>query len=238
MRTHREPERSTPTKLLIFDRDGVLTYFEFAPLRALLDGLGWTLEFVRERWERWYRAAPLPRTLDGERAFIAEFWSELCRERGVSGSGRDAVVDFDYPSLVRPFDDARPALIEAKRRGFLVAVLSNFPLVRLEASLEAAGLGPWIDRAFAAPVIGFSKPDAAAYLHVASAFGVAPSQCAMVDDERDCALGAAEVGMRATLLDRRGASIDPDPRLAIVAELSAFVRETGASKPGEHTQPA
>ncbi|MBL8683752.1 MAG: HAD family hydrolase [Myxococcales bacterium] len=195
----------------IFDRDGVLTRFDLAPLRARLAAHGLSLESMMGAWEPWYRSQTLPKNRQEESQFIEAFLDAYCESHNLSADARDELVSFDYAALVRPFDDARPALAWARARGLRIAVLSNFPLVRLDESLVAAGLRDLVDAAFAAPVIGFSKPDRRAYLHVAAALEVAPERCAMVDDELDCVRGAEAVGMRAWLLDRRDA---PPPALS------------------------
>jgi|LNFM01.1.fsa_nt_gb FMN phosphatase YigB (HAD superfamily) len=194
----------TSTSVAIFDRDGVLTSFELSSLRGFLAEVGLSLEGLMSAWEPWYRARTLPKNITEERAFIAAFFTDFCKTNSLPSAARDTLVSFDYASLVRPFADARPALARARSQGLRTAVLSNFPLVRLGDSLAAAGLADLVDAAFAAPVIGYSKPDPRAYLHVAEAFGVAPERCAMIDDELDCVRGAQAVGMRAWLLDRRG----------------------------------
>lgn len=189
----------------IFDRDGVLTRFDFAPLQARLAAHGLSLESMMGAWEPWYRSQTLPKNRQEESQFIEAFLDSYCKSHDLSADARDELISFDYAALVRPFADARPALAWARACGLRTAVLSNFPLVRLDESLVAAGLRDLVDAAFAAPVIGFSKPDPRAYLHVAAAFEFEPERCALVDDELECVRGAEAVGMRAWLLDRGGA---------------------------------
>lgn len=190
-------------RAVIFDRDGVLTRFDLSPLRARLEAFGLSLDTMMGAWEPWYRSQTLPKNREEESRFIEAFLDAFCKSHSLSTAARDELVSFDYAALVRPFDDARPALEWARARGLRIAVLSNFPLVRLDESLVAARLAEFVDGAFAAPVIGYSKPDRRAYLHVAESFGVSPEHFAMVDDELDCVRGAEAVGIRAWLLDRR-----------------------------------
>ncbi|WNG35299.1 HAD-IA family hydrolase [Archangium violaceum] len=192
---------------VIFDRDGVLTYFDFAPAVELFRDLPQVpFEAVRQRWFSWSRAVGTPRTVEAERQFLAGFWDVLCDEWSLDGRARERFHQFDYTRTIRPFADARPTLLALRERGLRVGVLSNFPMASLEASLAAAGLGDLIDVACAAPVIGASKPEPAAYLHALAALGVSPDECLLVDDEEVCVEGARAVGIHAFLLKRGGSA--------------------------------
>jgi putative hydrolase of the HAD superfamily len=206
-------------RAVLFDRDGVLTYFEFAPLRSFLADLGLEFAAVREAWEGWYRARPLPSTQSAERAFIGEFLAGYCAERGASDLVRRRVEAYDYATMVRPFSDARPALERARAMELRTGVLSNFPLLRLEDSLRAAALFDLLDGAWAAAAIGASKPDPRSYLTAARALGVDPEECAFVDDEEECVLGARAIGMFAVRLDRSSTAAAD----GVVPNLTAFI---------------
>jgi FMN phosphatase YigB (HAD superfamily) len=111
-----------------------------------------------------------------------------------------------------------PALTAARAAGLRIAVLSNFALASLEASLTATGLAAWIDAACAATVIGASKPAAAAYTIAAARLGVEPTECLFFDDEMACVRGAAAVGMMAYHVDRGRSTLAP----GVVAGLDAL----------------
>ncbi|WP_343211022.1 HAD family hydrolase [Archangium violaceum] len=188
---------------VIFDRDGVLTYFDFAPALELFRDLPRIpFEAVRQHWFSWCRVTGTPRTVEAERQFLAGFWDELCDEWSLDAGVRERFHRFDYTRTIRAFSDARPTLLAVRERGLRVGVLSNFPMASIEASLTAAGLGDLVDVTCAAPVIGASKPEPAAYLHALAALGVSADECLLVDDEEACVEGARAVGIRAFLLDR------------------------------------
>lgn len=208
------------TRAVIFDRDGVLTYFDYSPALDLFRSLPYlALDDVRCLWDAWCREHGPPRSAEAERVFMTGFWDSLCERWSFDDSVRDRLRGFDYTRAIRPFADARPALLAARARGLRVGVLSNFPLATIEASLGAAGLADLVDVALAAPVIGAAKPAAAAYLCALDALGVAPGECVFVDDEPECVEGARAVGIRAYLLDR---STAPQGGPGVVPDLYSF----------------
>lgn len=191
------------TNALVFDRDGVLTYFELAEAAAFFQPLLpisiW--EMARE-WQLFGETCGFPSSVDRERSFFAAFWQQVRARHGLSATQFEALLAFDYTRFVRPFPDARPALRHARQAGYRIGVLSNFSLASLDASLQAAGLADNIHVACAAPVIGAAKPARAAYEHIATALAVEPDACLFFDDEPDCVEGARDAGMCAYLVDR------------------------------------
>ncbi len=191
-------------RALIFDRDGVLTYFDlaaaatfFAPLLPI------SVWEMAAQWQEFGETHGFPSSVEAEHTFFAAFWAQMRLRHGLSPAQHDALLALDYTQFVRAFPDARPALHWAHQAGFRTGVLSNFTLASLDASLCAAGLAGEIDAACAATVIGAAKPYPAAYRAIAATLGVAPGECLFFDDELICVEGAAAAGMRGYLVDRR-----------------------------------
>lgn len=201
---HRAPvSGETMFRAIIFDRDGVLTYFDMEPAIAYLEPiLQLPIEEIERRWWQWRDPAEAPTDVIAEQALFDGFWSILADDLRLTPAQRERLQQFDYTTVVHAYPDARPALLEARRRGMRIGVLSNFELASIDASLEAAGLADLVDVAFAAPVIGVAKPDAAAYLAIARVLDVTPAQCLFFDDEPSWVEGARAVGMRAYYVDR------------------------------------
>ena len=192
------------SRALIFDRDGVLTYFDlaaaatfFAPLLPI------SVWEMAAQWQEFGETHGFPSSVEAEHTFFAAFWAQMRLRHGLSPAQHDALLALDYTQFVRAFPDARPALHWAHQAGFRTGVLSNFTLASLDASLCAAGLAGEIDAACAATVIGAAKPYPAAYRAIAATLGVAPGECLFFDDELICVEGAAAAGMRGYLVDRR-----------------------------------
>jgi putative hydrolase of the HAD superfamily len=193
-----------PIRAIIFDRDGVLTSFDmelavafFQPLLPI------ALDELFQRWQQWGKTVGFPRSVAEEQSFWYGFWNRLSDDLALAATVRSELHRFDYTTIVRPFPDAKPALIESRKRGLHVGVLSNFSLASLDASLTAAGLSEFVDVACAAMAIGAAKPDPASYLSVTRALKVAPDECLLFDDEIPCVKGAQALGIQAYLVDRR-----------------------------------
>jgi HAD superfamily hydrolase (TIGR01509 family) len=189
---------------VIFDRDGVLTYFDIdfaiSFLRPLLPI---SLYELSDRWEDWGAQIGFPSTLEQEREFFASFWRQLHQELDLTDAQYSALASCNYTDFMRPFPEVAEVLQELQRRGVAIGVLSNFSLASLESSLEAVGILDWIDVACAAMVIGHSKPQPEAYRHVADLLHVQPEAALFFDDEAPCVAGAHALGMRAYLVDRQ-----------------------------------
>lgn len=209
-----------PVQAVIFDRDGVLTSFDFVRADAFFrPRLPFALSEIVSRWKIFGQRMGFPRSVAEEQEFFAEFWNSCADECSSSNTVREELLGFDYTTCMAAFPDARPALETARRAGLRTGVLSNFSLASLDRSLEKTGLADLIDHACAATVIGVSKPSAKAYLFVAEQLGVIPTECLFLDDEALCVEGARAVGMHAYLVDRRGAR---EPSEFVVSGLDAL----------------
>ncbi len=193
-----------PIRAVIFDRDGVLTSFDMEVAMAFFQPLlPITFDELFQRWQQWGKTMGFPRSIDEEQSFWSGFWNQLSDNLALAATVRSQLLLFDYTTVIRPFPDAKPALMESRQRGLSVGVLSNFSLASLDASLTAAGLSEFVDIACAAMAIGAAKPAPASYLSVTQALRVAPNECLFFDDEIPCVKGAQALGIHAYLVDRR-----------------------------------
>jgi FMN phosphatase YigB (HAD superfamily) len=201
-------------RAIIFDRDGVLTFFDIPAAAAYLrQAPPLTPYDLLQQWETHGREYGFPTSLADEEAFFRTYWTRLFAAFKIPDAVQPVLLAMHYTDYVRAYPDAVHALASLHAAGFRLGVLSNFSLASLEESLIAAGLGQWIDAAAAATVIGAAKPAAAAYHTILQRLGVAPAEAVFFDDELPCVVGARQVGMHAFLVDRK----------RTVADLSAGV---------------
>ncbi|HEX8146733.1 MAG TPA: HAD family hydrolase [Pyrinomonadaceae bacterium] len=98
--------------------------------------------------------------------------------------------------------DAPRVLDGLKRRGLLVAVISNTEDGRARDALEAAGLAERFDVIVDSHLVGFKKPDPAIFRHALGLLGVEPGEAVFVGDSyAHDALAARAAGLAAVLLD-------------------------------------
>lgn len=179
---------------VVFDRDGVLTSFDWTRAEEDVRRItGLPLEEIERRWGGWLNGL----TIDDafvETQPISEFLSSLARELELGSKARDELVRLDYMAFAQGYPDARPALEEARRRGLKVGVLTNNSLL-----------------------VSARKPDPRAYQAIAEALGVSTTSCLFFDDIADWVEGARCAGMRAYLVDRSGQTRD-----GVVRDLSSL----------------
>lgn len=147
--------------------DGSPIPLEFSDIEG--QSMARSLEIVSER-----RGSPLPTT------FEAEVRAEMARR---------------FASELREIPGATDVL-----RGLRVpfCVASNGPRSKIDLLLRLTGLEAFVpaSRVFSAVELGRYKPDPALFLHAAAAMGVAPAECAVVEDSRagiDAGLNAGMV---------------------------------------------
>ena len=206
---------------VIFDRDGVLTQFDIqAGIDYFESLLPIDLYELSDRWEQWGIQVGFPCDLAQEKEFWRGFWENLGNELSLPQTIRRQLHRIDYKLFLQPYADARTALLQAHSRRLRVGVLSNFTLASLDTSLSAVGFGGLVDVAYAAPVIGAYKPEAAAYEAISQALRVYPEQCLYFDDEPAYVDGARDFGMQAFLVDRQ--RIEHSLAEGVVCDLSAL----------------
>ncbi|MGO9956744.1 MAG: HAD family hydrolase [Solirubrobacteraceae bacterium] len=105
-----------------------------------------------------------------------------------------------------PFADARDALVQARRHGARVVVVSNWD-VSLSDVLERTGLAPLLHGVVTSAAIGARKPAAAIFEHALALSGAAPAEALHVGDSLDeDVAGARSCGIPALLVCRGGVS--------------------------------
>lgn len=116
-----------------------------------------------------------------------------------------------------------------------VCVASSGPREKIELSLSLTGLSPFFEgRIFSSYEVGSWKPDPGLFLHAARVLGVAPADCAVVEDSLPGIRAGIAAGM--TVFAFQPSEVDPGiPRQATVvkelAELRGLLRR-GAAEPG------
>ena len=137
-----------------------------------------------------------------------------------------------FVATVRPPEASRRLLDALARRGFQVAILSNWPLgSTIDRVADTAGWRPFLAGIFVSQRIGTIKPHPAIFQHVERQLGRRPAELIHVgDDWLADVVGAARAGWHtAYLRDRqadtplptsdRDASIVPDLELDDLADL-------------------
>ena len=100
------------------------------------------------------------------------------------------------------YPEALDTLLELKRRGLILDVISNFDS-RLLGILAGLGVRPLFEQVFLSSRVGYAKPDAQIYHAALREHGLQPAEALHVGDNELCDLqGADQAGLRAVLIDR------------------------------------
>lgn len=137
----------------------------------------------------------------------------------------DLLVERLETEGVDVFADARSALRAAVQVGIARAVVSNSESWRLDALLEAAGIGNLFPVRVSSDDVPRPKPDPDVYLRAAELVGVEPSRCLVVEDTPTGVASARSAGMRVVAVDRK--VFDP-------ASLAAATRVVDSIGDGAH----
>lgn len=213
----------TSVDAVIFDRDGVLTFFDTEAAAAFFRPiLPLSLFELAARWQAYGEAVGFPRNLAEERTFFAEFWRLIGEEFSLPPDQAAVLAQLDYTRFIVPYPEVSDVLGRLHAAGIRLGVLSNFSLASIEQSLITIGLAHFFTVICAAPVIGVAKPLPRAYEIAVQGLQVDPRRCLYFDDELECVTGARHVGLRAYLVDRQ-APVD-DLARAVVSSLRPVLK--------------
>jgi putative hydrolase of the HAD superfamily len=120
-----------------------------------------------------------------------------------------------------PFPDTAPALAELRAAGVRLAVVSNWDC-SLKVVLGELGLAAAVDAIVVSAEVGSRKPDPRIFEIALERLGCEAGKALLAGDSLETdVLGARAAGVRALLLDRTGATRDPES-ISSLAELVAL----------------
>jgi putative hydrolase of the HAD superfamily len=208
---------------VLFDLGNTLvTYYrasDFAPiLRESIDGLCDFLaerkSVVADRARTFQHALELNTEDPGYRVRpLAGRLIELFAQHDLEASDLNAMCDIFLRPIFRlgTLDEhALPTLAAIRRKGIRTAIVSNTPwgspAERWTEELRRHGLMEAVDAAVFCVDVGWRKPASQIFQHALSLLNVDARDSAFVgDDPRQDVAGAARSGIRAILIDPRGA---------------------------------
>lgn len=132
------------------------------------------------------------------------------------------VSHFSSPSAWSVYPDVVPALDELRRRGFSLAIVSNWDS-SLPALLEAHSLSARFDAILVSAIEGTGKPAPEIFHRACGRLGVLPGEALHVGDSREEDYDAARAaGLSALHLDRDGRHPAAEGRVGSLSEVAPF----------------
>jgi 2-haloacid dehalogenase len=193
-----------PERWATFDCYGTLIDWNGGIRRVLAGVFG--EELADERLERYHE---VERTLeiDGSRSY-REVMTEAMTELGASAADAPKLAD-SLPSW-EPFPEVRAALVEARERGWKLAILSNTDRDFIEASMRRIGVP--FELAIVASEIGSYKPAHAHWLRFFEETGAPRAGHVHVAQSHvHDVVPATQLGLRTVWINRSEARGDPAP---------------------------
>jgi FMN phosphatase YigB (HAD superfamily) len=128
------------------------------------------------------------------------YWHQFLMFHGVTDHNQRSemikkIVDFS--NSVLPVDGCREALMELKRRGFILGIISDtiYPLEWKMKRLSMAGVADLIEIVACSTDLGMHKPHPAFYRYAVNQANLAPCQTAFVGHDTRELRGARRAGM-------------------------------------------
>ena len=208
---------------VVFDLDGVLIDSEPVWERVRRD-------LVAERGGQW--APDAQRKLMG--MSTPEWARYLSEDLGV-GLPPDRVAALVVDRMAASYQEHIPLLpgaVEAVRRlaaRWPLGLASSAPAALIETVLEASGLRSCFQVAMSTEQVARGKPAPDIYLAVAARLGVAPADCAAVEDSSNGLRSAAAAGLHVIAIPRPQYPPDPDALAATSLVLPTLAALTPAA---------
>lgn len=203
-------------KAIFFDRDGTLTYFvkekELWRDNIISQWSGKPFELPYEKMMHLFKLAsegrkPWYKTLDDERAFFKRYYRNLLMGEGITEDVHNR-AEMLFTELWCNGDRALfPETIEVlgyfQTKGYKMGVISDTS-PSLEYTLQQLGIAKYFTSFTASSLVGAGKPSPIIFNSALDAQGVNAAESLYVDDTKEEADGARELGFTAFHLDRTG----------------------------------
>lgn len=126
-------------------------------------------------------------------------------EEEIAACAAEVTELYGLPDYWEPYPDVAPTLAEARQRGLIQGVISDWG-ARLTPILHGIGLTDHLDFVVVSAVVGAAKPNRHLFELALRRAGVAPEEAVYVGDTyRADILGGRSAGILSVLLDRNGA---------------------------------
>ena len=177
-------------KNIVFDVGKVLVDFDW---QSLFDALA----FSPEAYEEVAKAT-----------VQSELWNEFDRSKMAdeeilegflehAPGRRNEVMRFwdNIGSCIRRYDYAFPWIRSLQERGYGVYLLSNYPRRIYSQSIEELAFVEIVDGAVFSYEVQYTKPEREIYEALLRKYGLNPTECVFIDDNRANIVAANELGM-------------------------------------------
>ena len=209
-------------KAVFFDRDNTLTYKNpnayktFFDMVEKISNKPFTLDNKKmfATFDQIKAKGYNTNTYENEVLFYKQYYKQIVEnECEKSDQQTKQVADQIFENMWLKdkclFSDVLPTFAELKKQGIKIGIISDTTL-SLQKSLEALGLGEYIDCYTSSKEVGVMKPDPKIYLAAIDKLGLKPEECIYVDDYIDEVIGAQNLGFLALRINREQCTLPCD----------------------------
>jgi HAD superfamily hydrolase (TIGR01509 family) len=139
-----------------------------------------------------------------------------------------------FRTRLRPVAGALELIRWLAARSWEICVASSGPVEKIELSLSLTGLSPFFERRiFSSYEIGAWKPDPGLFLHAAKVMGVAPEDCAVVEDSFPGIRAGLAAGMTVFAFEPHGVGPNVPGEVTVLKDLLSLrmLLADGAAEP-------
>jgi HAD superfamily hydrolase (TIGR01509 family) len=209
-------------KAVFFDRDNTLTYknpkaYEnFFKTVESISGKSFELDNKKmfATFDQIKAKGYNTNTLENEIEFYKQYYKQIIQnECGENSKQTEQVAKQIFEDMWLKdkclFSDVIPTFKELKKQGIKIGIISDTTL-SLQKSLEALGVGDYIDCYTSSKEVGVMKPDPQIYLSAIKKLDLSPEECIYVDDYIDEVVGAKKLGFYALRINREECTLPCD----------------------------
>nr|WP_314076016.1 HAD-IA family hydrolase [uncultured Roseococcus sp.] len=183
--------RPLPVRAVLFDCDGVLADSEGLANRIVaeeLTALGWPMDTHGAQREFLGMALPdMQVRIEARLGSLPQGWAQALGKR----------IEGEFAHGLQPIPGAEAALKAAEAAGLPMALCSNSSRGELAMKMRVLGFGSYFEgRIFSFQDVPRPKPAPDIYLAAASACGLPPGECLVVEDSATGAAAGVAAGCR------------------------------------------
>jgi len=124
---------------------------------------------------------------------------------------------------ITPFDDTLSTLIELRRMGLSLNIISNGRAVKQWDKILRLGLEAFFDNVIISEEAGFKKPERDIYELAMTRSRCTACESLFIDNDEECILGAKAIGMRTVLMNRVEKNFRPGICDDVIMSLSELI---------------
>ncbi len=208
------------TKIVIFDRDGVLINYQINKIKEYLEPkVKMSVEKMYLKAVEFGKMTQFPEVDSEQKVFWEKFCEFLQTQSDISDSDLEAIKKFDYLDYIITFDDVQPVLKQLKEKGVCTVILTSTPMTSTNSVLQLLKLKDFIDLTIPSRLLFWEKDSSSTYAKLLEYINsklkknFILGEILYIDDQEINTIAAQNAGVEKTYLMKRGKKNDLDKKI-------------------------